>query len=316
MRKNMLMQTMRSHRQNRKIRWVRNIAVPLTCLCALAFAAAPGTLDKTAEMTGIGAQIGSAKAASGEYITWREWIIDSPELAGFALSGSDGLVVGDLDNDGREDIVSVHESDSEYDSSEFDPNYVPDSEGHVRIAFAGATPTDWTNITLAEGTDSPAPEDADIGDFNGDGFLDVIVAAELSHLIYLQNPGPEEARRGAAWKRLILPMTKGNGSYIRVFAEDLDGDGTPEAIAANKGAQRPGPADLLRSTPVSIFSVKGNPLQDTSWTETELGRFSVPQNAQPKDLDGDGDLDVIVGSRGENRLAWFENRSDPGKLQL
>ena len=32
-------------------------------------------------------------------------------------------------------------------------------------------------------------------------------------------------------------MTKGNGSYIRVFAADLDGDGTPEAIAANKGAQ-------------------------------------------------------------------------------
>jgi len=316
MRKNMLMQTMRSHRQNRKIRWVRNIAVPLTCLCALAFAAVPGTLDKTAEMTGIGAQIGSATAASGEYITWREWIIDSPELAGFALSGSDGLVVGDLDNDGREDIVSVHESDSEYDSSEFDPNYVPDSEGHVRIAFAGATPTDWTNITLAEGTDSPAPEDADIGDFNGDGFLDVIVAAELSHLIYLQNPGPEEARRGAAWKRLILPMTKGNGSYIRVFAEDLDGDGTPEAIAANKGAQRPGPADLLRSTPVSIFSVRGNPLQGASWAETELGRYSIPQNAQPKDLDGDGDLDVIVGSRGENRLAWFENRSDPGKLNF
>ena len=173
------MQTMRTHRQNRKIRWVHNLAVPLTCVCALAFAAVPGTLDKTTEMTGIGAQIGSATAASGEYITWREWIIGSPELAGFALSGSDGLVVGDLDNDGHDDIVSVHESDSEYDSSEFDPDYVPDSEGHVRIAFAGVTPTDWTNITLAEGTDSPAPEDADIADFNGDGFLDVIVAAEL-----------------------------------------------------------------------------------------------------------------------------------------
>jgi hypothetical protein len=111
-------------------------------------------------------------------------------------------------------------------------------------------------------------------------------------------------------------MTKGNGSYIRVFAADLDGDGTPEAIAANKGAQRPGPADLLRSTPVSIFSVTGNPLQDAAWKETVLGRFSVPQNAQPMDLDGDGDLDVIIGSRGENRLAWFENRSAPGKLSF
>ena len=170
--------------------------------------------------------------------------------------------------------------------------------------------------TLAEGADSPAPEDADIADVNGDGFLDVIVAAELSHLIYLQNPGPDEARRGEAWERLILPMTKGNGSYIRVFFADLDGDNTPEVIAANKGAQRPGPSDLVRSTPVSIFSVTGHPLVADAWHETLLGRYSVPQNAQPVDLDADGDLDIVVGIRGENRLAWFENHSSLGQLSF
>ena len=33
----------------------------------------------------------------------------------------------------------------------------------------------------------------------------------------------------------------------------------------------------------------------------------MPQNAEPVDLDGDGDLDVIVGTRGEERLVFFEN---------
>jgi hypothetical protein len=187
---------MLNHHQNRKARWktrwvtllVKGIAVTLTGFCSLAFAAASDPLATSADRVGVGAQATSATTDTGEYIAWREWIIDSPEIAGFALNGSDGLVVGDLDNDGREDIVSVHESDSEYDSSEFDPDYIPDSEGHVRIAFAGATPSDWVNVTLAEGADSPAPEDADIADVNGDGFLDVIVAAELSHLIYLQKP--------------------------------------------------------------------------------------------------------------------------------
>ena len=194
---------------------------------------------------------------------------------------------------------------SEYDSSTFDPDHVPDAEGHVRIAFGSADPDRWTNITLAEGADAPAPEDAAIADVNGDGYLDVMVAAELAHLIYLQNPGA--GARTATWPRLILPMTKGRGSYIRVFFADFDGDGVPEVAAPNKGAQIPGPEDYARSTPVSVYQVTGDPLVGDNGKETELGRYSVPINAEPVDLDGDGDLDIVVGSRGEGRLVFFEN---------
>ncbi len=250
----------------------------------------------------------TARAQDGSYISWREHIIDETKSAGFALSGSDGLVMADIDNDGYEDIVSVHESDSEYDSSVPDPDFVPDAEGHVRIAFGTGDPDRWINTTLAEGADAPAPEDAAIADVNGDGYLDVMVAAELAHLIYLQNPGADA--RTAHWPRLILPMTKGRGSYIRVFFADFDGDGVPEVTAPNKGAQRPGPADFARSTAVSLYQVTGDPLVAGNWKETVLGRYSVPQNAEPIDLDGDGDLDIVVGSRGENRLLFFENLSD------
>lgn len=248
-----------------------------------------------------------ARAADGSYISWREHIIDDPTTAGFALSGSDGLVMGDIDRDGIEDIVSVHEFDAEYDSGSYLPGFVPPAKGFVRIAFGSADPDQWFSITIAEDTDAPAAEDAVIVDLNLDGYLDVVAAAEQSHLIYLQNPGLNA--RTAIWPRLILPMTQGRGSYIRAFAGDFDGDGVPELTAANKGAQTPGPEDYARSTAVELYTLNGDPLQASSWQRTELGHYSIPQNAETIDLDSDGDLDIVVGSRGEERLIFFENTS-------
>ena len=251
----------------------------------------------------------NARSDGGSYISWKEHIIDDRVLSGVPFSGSDGLEMADLDGDGIDDIVSVHESDSAYDSTT--PGETPPAMGHVRIAFGSNDPNSWTNITLAEGVEASAAEDAAIADVNGDGFLDIMIAAELSHLIYFQNPGQDI--RNQVWERLILPMTRGRGSYIRVFLADLDGDGRPEAIAPNKGAQRPAVADYRRSTAASIYKFTGDPLDGSSWQEIELGRFSNPRNSEPIDIDQDGDLDIIVGSNGENRIILFEN-IDPDKL--
>ncbi|NKB97162.1 MAG: serine hydrolase [Pseudomonadales bacterium] len=236
-----------------------------------------------------------AQSADGHYISWREHVIDDPSLGVTDLSGSDGLVLADLDRDGYDDIVSVHESDTVYDGKPV---------GHVRIAWGSADPQKWHLSTLASGHEAAAAEDVTVADFNGDGALDVVVACELAHLIYFQNPGVEA--RIQPWQRTILSNTQDRGSYIRVFAADFDGDGHPEVVAANKGEQNP---DVQKQSEdaISIYQPPQDLLASTVWPEQVLGRFRIPINSEPADLDGDGDLDIVAGARGEQRIFWFEN---------
>ena len=143
-------------------------------------------------------------------ISWKEHIIDDSSIGPPDLAGSDGLVMADLDKDGYLDIISVHELDTEYG--------VP--EGYVRIAWGSEDPFTWISTTLASGSEAPSAEDVDVADADGDGWLDIVVACELAHLVYFKNP--TKHHRKVNWQRVIPESTLNRGSFIRVFFSDLD----------------------------------------------------------------------------------------------
>ena len=231
-----------------------------------------------------------AQAANGRYISWREHLIDDEGVnGGVPIRGGDGLVTSDIDGDGFMDIVSVHE----------------DSH-HLRIAFGTSDPDVWTNVTVGEGDEVAAIEDVAVGDLNGDGWPDLVAACEEAHLIYFQNPGGEA--RTAEWASLIPEITRNRGSWLRVFMEDVDGDGRIDVLGANKGA-----ADIIdpslasAARPTSLFLVGGDPLLDASWREQVLSREVVPNTAMPVDIDGDGDFDVLAAARLQLTMTMLEN---------
>ena len=242
----------------------------------------------------------NARTLSGDYISWREHRIDDQDVnGGVAIRGGDGIAIGDIDGDGLEDLVTVHEDSN-----------------HIRVAFSNGIIENWALRTIAEGGLAGAVEDVALVDLNHDGYLDVVAACEDAHLLYLQNPG-RDARTGE-WEALIPEFSLGRGSWLRVFAADIDGDGLAELTAANKGT-----ADVVRldagdvdNGATSFIQVQGDPLISANWQETVLFQEGVPNTALPVDIDGDGDADVIAAKRVRQQIVIIENRGVSGRGEL
>jgi hypothetical protein len=148
-------------------------------------------------------------------------------------------------------------------------------------------------------TDDSTPT---LGDVDGDGDLDALLGAADGALVHLKNTGSATAsayvqQTGAA----NLMSGFDVGTYSAPAVADMDGDGDLDAIVgAADGTLRYYRGDTM-TLPIGSTNQTGaaNPFNGI-----DVSDHSAPALG---DLDGDGDLDAVVGTRDPSPLRYFRN---------
>jgi len=136
-----------------------------------------------------------------------------------------------------------------------------------------------------------------VADVDGDNDFDILLGYAIveEHLGIIENIGsPENPEWAAERSWLSCPGTR----HQQITHGDLDGDGRIELLVGL------GDGRLMLYKQKSPFGINNWEQTVSPYLSQDVGEESVPCLV---DFDGDGDLDMIVGSFSGN-ISWFENQ--------
>lgn len=205
--------------------------------------------------------------------------------------GSWFVAIGDINGDGKPDLVSASTS----------------SQVSVllnKTSNGATTPEFYSYSSFATGTYTTH---ASLGDFNGDGKLDIAAANDAS--------GPNENSNSIS---VLLNTTTTNDTIAtftaktnfrvgvnptNVFIADVNGDGKPDMVANNSGSSTVSVYLNTMSTGATIPT-----FSDTTNFATDSGPFSLYMG----DINGDGKPDIVTPNRNRDNVSVLLNTTSNG----
>jgi hypothetical protein len=212
--------------------------------------------------------------------------------------------VGDINGDGKLDVAVV---DNKFGRLVWFANNDRPSDGP------------WKRFVIT--TKTPRVYDVTLADLDGDGDLDAADAGYANgQNCWYENPGPDGWDR--EWVRRVVGDKMSEARTIG--SGDFNGDGRIDLFAASVGAEKV-PLELTdvkdHGSSIVWYENSGQPATEPWKKHTIDSTSRAPIHGHPVDLDGDGDLDVVMahGMRAEllpddkHDVAWYENVGSPGK---
>lgn len=184
------------------------------------------------------------------------------------------ISVGDLDGNGKADIA------------------VANDNATVSILRNTSTVGSLSFATKVDFTVGLSPRFVSMGDIDGDGMRDLVVANSGSNTLSLLRNTSTVGTISFAAKTDI--GTSSEPWFISLG--DINGDGKIDMTVANSA-----------SFTASVFSNTSTPGAISFATKVDFQTNSIPQSVAMGDVDGDGKLDMLAGSAGSSNVSVHRN---------